>query len=152
MKAIPTHEATEVANALAEIIWELGAQGLDGVCCAGLSLVEHRALGRLGAAPHCTVQSLGDGASLTKSGATRLVDRLEDRGMLERERSAEDGRVCCVVLTPAGRLALTEANQAFALRLEGLLSRLTVEQRAQLGQTLPALAQAVRRESDGPCC
>lgn len=152
MKVKPTYEATEVANALAEIIWELGARGLDGVCCAGLSLVEHRALGRLGAAPHCTVQSLADGASLTKSGATRLVDRLEERGMLERERSAVDGRVCCVAMTPAGSAALAEANQAFALRLDGLLFRLTVEQRAELRKTLPALAQAVRRENDGPCC
>ena len=152
MKATPTHEATEVAKALAEIIWELGARGLDGVCCAGLSLVEHRALGTLDGASHCTVQTLGDGASLTKSGATRLVDRLEERGMLVRERSADDGRVCCVVVTPAGRLELKEANEAFAARLEGLLSRLPAEQRTQLRQTLPALAQAVRRESDRPCC
>ncbi len=152
MNANPTRQATEMAHALAEIIWELGARGLDGVCCAGLSLVEHRALGRLGSMPLCTVQELGDGASLTKSGATRLVDRLEERGLLERQRSAEDGRVCCVALTEAGRLEVESANRIFAARIDGLLAGLPADQRAQLQAALPILAKAVRREPDISCC
>jgi len=147
-----TRTTTAIARALADIIWELGAQGLDGVCCAGLSLVEHRTLGRLVGQQDCAVQSLGEGAGLTKSGATRLVDRLEERGLLSRERSAEDGRICCVVLTPAGRRALEDADDAFAARIGALLAGLPQEQRRQLQTAVPALAAALRRETRGNCC
>ena len=144
--------ATAMARALAEIIWELGAQGLDGVCCAGLSLVEHRTLSRLVVAEACTLQALGEGASLTKSGATRLVDRLEERGLLSRERSPEDGRVCCILLTPEGRSALDQANTAFTHRIANLLANVPDDQRQHLQTAVPALAAALRREIRGNCC
>ena len=144
--------ATAMARALAEIIWELGAQGLDGVCCAGLSLVEHRTLSRLVGAEACTLQALGEGASLTKSGATRLVDRLEERGFLSRERSPEDGRVCCILLTPEGRHVLDLANTAFTQRIGNLLANVPDEQRRHLQTAVPALAAALRREIPRNCC
>lgn len=143
---------TTLADDLAQIIWELGARGLDGVCCAGLSLVEHRTLQQLDRDAGCTVQSLGGQAALTKSGATRLVDRLEQRGMLRRERSDEDGRVCCVALTGDGRRELARANQAFAGRLAALLDGLSATERNAVATALPALSRQARRTAGTGCC
>ena len=43
---------------------------------------------------------------LSRSGITRLVDRLEQQGYVERRRCDDDGRGFYAVLTPAGRRKL----------------------------------------------
>ena len=49
---------------------------------------------------------LADRLLLSRSGITRLVDRLEGQGMIVRERCKSDGRGFNAVLTPAGRRKL----------------------------------------------
>jgi DNA-binding MarR family transcriptional regulator len=46
---------------------------------------------------------LADGLLLSRSGLTRLVDRLERRGLVERVRCEEDARGYFAQITPAGR-------------------------------------------------
>jgi DNA-binding MarR family transcriptional regulator len=46
---------------------------------------------------------------LTSGGATRLVDRMVEAGLVARERSHGDKRVQMVTLTPAGEARLVEA-------------------------------------------
>jgi DNA-binding MarR family transcriptional regulator len=45
---------------------------------------------------------LADAVLLSRSGMTRLVDRLERDGLLVRDTCASDARGCFAVLTPAG--------------------------------------------------
>jgi DNA-binding MarR family transcriptional regulator len=40
---------------------------------------------------------------LSRSNMTRLIDRLEQAGLVGRERSEEDGRGSYAILTPAGK-------------------------------------------------
>lgn len=47
---------------------------------------------------------------LSRSGITRLADRLEGRGLIERERCTDDGRGFFAALTPAGRRKLEQAR------------------------------------------
>ena len=47
---------------------------------------------------------------ITLSGVTRLIGRLEREGLVQRERSPEDGRGHYAVLTEAGLLRLREAH------------------------------------------
>jgi DNA-binding MarR family transcriptional regulator len=52
------------------------------------------------------VETTGDLArdlNLTAGGTTRLVDHLEQQGLVERERTAVDRRVVLLRLTPAGK-------------------------------------------------
>jgi DNA-binding MarR family transcriptional regulator len=55
---------------------------------------------------------LADRLLLSRSGITRLVDRLERQGMIARERCENDGRGFNAVLTPAGRRKLAAARPA----------------------------------------
>ena len=55
---------------------------------------------------------LADRLLLSRSGITRLVDRLERQGMIERERCENDGRGFNAVLTAAGRRKLDAARPA----------------------------------------
>jgi DNA-binding MarR family transcriptional regulator len=53
---------------------------------------------------------LADRVLLSRSGMTRLVDRLEREGLLERDTCTSDGRGCFAVLTPAGEDLLARAR------------------------------------------
>jgi DNA-binding MarR family transcriptional regulator len=46
----------------------------------------------------------------SKSGLTRVVDRMEEEGLVRRERVPDDRRAVRVVLTPAGEAALQAAR------------------------------------------
>jgi DNA-binding MarR family transcriptional regulator len=97
----------------------------EGVeAAAGLSLAEHELLIRIANSPDGKLR-MADLASLllvSKSGVTRLVDRVEEAGLVRRELSPQDRRVTFASITPAGRKALERANPAFAQGLERAFS------------------------------
>lgn len=71
--------------------------------------------------------------SLTScANVTAIVDRLAERGLVERVRSEEDRRVIEVVATPTGREALDSAKHAFAVRVAEVLSGLDDAEKDQL--------------------
>lgn len=53
---------------------------------------------------------LADRLLLSRSGITRLVDRLEKQGLIERERCDNDGRGYFAILTERGRDLVTAAR------------------------------------------
>ena len=55
------------------------------------------------------MRDLADAIVLSRSGLTRLVDRLVREGLVERRRCGEDARGAWAVLTPAGQRALAAA-------------------------------------------
>lgn len=56
------------------------------------------------------MSELADAALLTRSGMTRLVDRLEKQGLVRRERCPADGRGTYAVITPEGEARYAEAR------------------------------------------
>ncbi len=63
---------------------------------------------------------LADRALLSRSGMTRLVDRLARQGLLRREHCASDARGCFAVLTEAGESLLEPARRT---HLDGVRER-----------------------------
>ena len=63
---------------------------------------------------------LADSVLLSRSGMTRLVDRLEQHGLLVRDTCTDDGRGCFAVLTDKGAALLAEARPT---HLEGVRQR-----------------------------
>jgi len=70
-----------------------------------LSVIEYTVLDALSrqAGWHMRMQQLARAAALSPSATTRLVTRLEDRGLLTRILCADDRRGIYTELTPAGR-------------------------------------------------
>ncbi len=66
------------------------------------------------------MSELADIVLLSRSGLTRLVDRLENAGMLERRACSEDARGYFAAITAAGRRTFLEAR---ATHLEGVRRR-----------------------------
>lgn len=63
---------------------------------------------------------LADRALLSRSGMTRLVDRLAKQGLLRREHCPDDARGCFAVLTEAGESLLEPARRT---HLDGVRAR-----------------------------
>ena len=83
---------------------------------------------------------LADRVLLSRSGLTRLADRLEREGLLTREPCPSDARGTLAVLTEAG---LDRLRQAWPTHLRGVeqhvMSRLTPQEVEQLGALMAKL-------------
>jgi len=102
----------ETALALIDILdAELQAQ-------RGISLGWYDVLVHLEDAPEgLGMTELANRILFSKSGLTRVVDRMEAAGLVRRERPPEDRRVVRVLLTPSGNEAL---NAARAVHRQGI--------------------------------
>jgi DNA-binding MarR family transcriptional regulator len=73
----------------------------------------------------------------TSAGVTKLVARLEEKGLIVRTRDPEDGRAFQVAMTGEGERLLREGLKAHTPRLDAeLVQRLTTTQRRQLQNLL----------------
>src|SRR5438270_9388718 len=89
---------------------------------AGIPLAWHEVLVRLADAPdgHLRMQELADSMWLSKSGLTRLCDRIEEAGYLSRASCPTDRRGTFAVITDAGRVKVGEAAPIFSRASEDL--------------------------------
>jgi DNA-binding MarR family transcriptional regulator len=80
------------------------------------------------------MSELADSVLLSRSGLTRLVDRLERQGLLRRERCESDARGFFAEITPEGRRAFAVARKT---HLDGVrrlfLSRFSRDELRTLG-------------------
>jgi DNA-binding MarR family transcriptional regulator len=85
----------------------------------GLSVVEYTVLDALSRQDgwHMRMQQLSRAAALSSSATTRLVTRLEQRGLLTRILCADDRRGIYTELTESGRGLLTRAKPTHAAAL-----------------------------------
>ncbi len=87
---------------------------------------------------------LADQIGLSRSATTRLVDRLESDGLVERRSCASDRRGTFVMLTPRGEEVFREAGHIHLRGIdEHVGSHLTDDELAQLAALLGKLANRV---------
>lgn len=114
-----------------------------------LTLADYDALVQLAYAPDRTLRmsALAERVLLSRSGVTRLVDRLVRQGFVARIECPSDARGTSAVLTPAGLEKLREASPT---HLDGVrrhfLSGLSEEDR----RTVATALEAVVAHVDGP--
>ncbi|GII85861.1 MarR family transcriptional regulator [Sphaerisporangium siamense] len=65
------------------------------------------------------MNDLADRVLLSRSGLTRLIDRLQREGLVEREACASDARGLYAVLTTAGEERLSEATPTYMRAVRG---------------------------------
>jgi len=72
------------------------------------------------------------------SNASRIVDKLESKGLVERKQCKSDRRAVDVVITPAGLKLLEDLDQEME-SMDQLMNGLTEEEAAQLNDLLDKL-------------
>jgi DNA-binding MarR family transcriptional regulator len=134
-----------IGRALLTVPRALDADLLDGT---GLSLSEYTALMHLSEAPdrRLRMSDLAAVCAVSISGMTRIVNRLEERDLLRRERCPADGRSWNAVLTDAGLLRL---RQAWPTHLASVRRHVLDHLQAV---DLPALTAALQRFAAETSC
>jgi DNA-binding MarR family transcriptional regulator len=83
---------------------------------------------------------------LSRSNLTRLADRLEHAGLIEREDSPDDRRGYYCAITRAGRALRKKMWPAYKAEIERLFSRhVTVEEARVLAEALARATKAARQ-------
>lgn len=119
-----------------------------------LSLPEYDALLQLARAPdrRLRMSRLADLVLLSKSGVTRLIDRLEADGSVERNQCLSDARGAEAVLTQAG---LTRLRTAASTHLAGIeryfLAHVDANEQELLRQAMGRIASGAGERSAAPC-
>jgi DNA-binding MarR family transcriptional regulator len=92
---------------------------------AGCSLIEHDLLAWLTAAPDKRLRMLDLATRLrvTPGGLTRIVDRLVDRGWIERDRPPDNRREVYATLTSAGAAAHRTARLVYSRVIQETFAR-----------------------------
>ncbi len=111
---------------------------LDGM---GITYPQYLVLTVLGEEDGMTIGAIASRLSLESSTITPPVKRLEQAGLVERQRSKVDERQVQVRLTDAGRATLAQSNCLGELMMER--SGLTLEQLGALNRQVQALNAAM---------
>jgi DNA-binding MarR family transcriptional regulator len=90
-----------------------------------------------------TLKDLAEEMSFSLAGASRSIDALHQRGLVERREDETDRRMKRVSLTPEGRELLRNLNEMRVALLEQFIQTLTDDER---GGLLDALSPIVERE------
>jgi DNA-binding MarR family transcriptional regulator len=109
-----------------------------------ITLAEYDVLVQLSFAPDARLRmtELSDRVRLSRSGLTRLVDRLVRRGLVKRGRCASDRRGTYAILSPAGKVRLRHASPVHLRGIrEHFSRRLSPAQLASVAKALEPLGR-----------
>ena len=110
-----------------------------------LSLIHLHLLSVLGSGGPSTMSQLADALDVSLASATGIVDRMEKKGVIERQRSTEDRRVVEVHITDRGRQTFTDLEVQRRAKLIELLAGVDDADLAALLRGLRAFRAARER-------
>lgn len=99
--------------------------------CEGPARQQSWVLSALGAGPR-RMSDLAECAQTSQTSLTGIVDRLAERGLVERVRSDEDRRVVEVALTELGHTEMRHSHAKMLERLDEVLAPLSADERREL--------------------
>lgn len=94
------------------------------------------------------VKELAAGLQISNAAATKLIDRLEKKGLVSREYSRTDRRQIHLQLTPAGIRLLENARRQSLQRLQAIVERLDPERLVSFEQSLHDFLEAAINNTD----
>lgn len=141
-------EKTSFDQLLLDVFRGMGAHRPEHVLPGwSLSLSEIYALGTLEERALISQQDLGVELSLEKSSVSRLVQQLEARGWVQRERDPRDSRLRLLSLTEQGAEIARQIYTHMTQRHAELFASLTPKEQAALLEGLTALRRALRSDA-----
>ncbi len=141
-RALDAYSRLQRAAALSAARVEDAVQGF------GLSASQFGVLDTLATRGSVHQQELAEALARSKAQMTAIIDALEARALVRRERHATDRRFTTIHLTPAGRDLWAEVTPARTVAIVALMSELTGEQRARLARLCRRLLRVLDPQHD----
>jgi MarR family transcriptional regulator, negative regulator of the multidrug operon emrRAB len=138
------HSDDRTNNLLGALVVALGdAMRASVEKASGHGVTASAALATAFAFPGKSVDHLRRILGLSAAGATRLVDRLEADGLVERRATLDDGRSRAVLLTDAGSKCADSVLEARRAVHSRALAALSIDERNQLARMLDSMLTAL---------
>lgn len=125
---------------------EVVGQGLAGRM-GGLTPGRFSLLVLLKANPGINQTALSRGVGVDKSTLTPALDQLEKKGLIQRERTAQDRRTYALSLSPAGEALLAELMTKVLQHEKNIVAGLTPAERSTLNRLLKKMAKSLGSEA-----
>jgi DNA-binding MarR family transcriptional regulator len=113
-----------------------------------VTLPQNRVLVWLAAEGPQVIGTIAQQLGVNPSNATRVVDRLEQRGLVGRSRSDADGRAVSVSITSAGRRLLDVITEHRRREIADVLQQLSPVEAGTVVAALAAFNQAAHERAD----
>jgi DNA-binding MarR family transcriptional regulator len=121
------------------LLWSAAARRLDQV---GESMHLYRLLSELARHGPAPQRDLAEATAQHAAAISRMVDELEDAGLIRRRRGNQDRRQIIVAITAAGRRRYEAARPAVNAAIEEVMAPLAIHQRRHLADLLGTLLRA----------
>jgi MarR family transcriptional regulator, negative regulator of the multidrug operon emrRAB len=144
--------AANILGALAVLIQDR----VEGVWQASLDLspMAAAALVQIDNEPGSSIEAVASRIGLTHSATVRVVDKLAERGLVDKDRARKDARAQSLTLSRAGKRLAQQLHEARNQVTDDLLADLAPAQRAALEQTIRTILHRCvepGREADVTC-
>ncbi len=124
----------------------------EEICCGTVSPAQCVLLQTLSSGDW-DVSSLASQSRVTKGAMTRLVDGLEKRGWVRREKAEDDGRRVLVSLTAAGKKEAKRLLRLTEKSIATILERIPEAERNQVVRSIGLLREAAEQtRTQLDCC
>ena len=133
----------EIVSNFREAFAELRCLGSERMHRADISMTHFHLLSMLERHGSITMSRIAELLDVSVSNATGLIDRIEERGLVERTRVPDDRRVVHVQLTDEGRKKLHEVELFKEDMIHAVLARLDERQLRRVALAISDLRGAV---------
>jgi MarR family transcriptional regulator, organic hydroperoxide resistance regulator len=116
----------------------------------GISMAQLHILYTLQRSGEMPMSRLAEVLQVSLSNATGLIDRIEERGFVERTRVPEDRRIVMIRVTDAGRRMLDEVDAISSDLLRSVFGRIGRSQVSAVGRAIAALRRGLEEEVGAP--
>ena len=147
----PVDRAALTAEMIAQfrlVLRELKCLGSQRLLRRGVSMSNLHVMSMLERHGAMTMSGIADALDVSMSSATGVVDRMEERGLVERIRDGDDRRVVHVGLTETGRSVLSDLEVFQSDAFARILGQLDERQLDRLTTALDDLRDAVARANE----
>jgi DNA-binding MarR family transcriptional regulator len=140
--------AEDAIAGLGQAVGSLRCAGSQRLVRLGISMTHFHVLTLLRHHDAMPIGRLAEILDVSMSSATGIIDRMEERGLVTRERVAGDRRVVLVRPTQTGLDLVDEAELVKSDVMHATLTRLSLEQLERLTAALGDLGAALEAEID----
>lgn len=134
--------ALDVHRALLDLIRVYQFRDRDRVCCYDVSVTQSHALDRLRRLGPLTLNDFAESLYIEKSTASRLIDGLEAKGYVSRERAPEDRRRLEIRITRSGERLAGRIEEDMIRSEAAVLENFTEREQAAIARALSRLGGA----------
>jgi DNA-binding MarR family transcriptional regulator len=135
-----------IASGIHDMIAGFRCAGTGRLVKAGVSMTHMHVMWLLQHHGDLPMSRMAEFLDVSFSNATGIVDRMEERGLVERVRVPDDRRIVLVRIAPGGIKALEETEAVKQDRLQAILGRLDASQLERLATALDDIRGAVLEE------